>query len=119
MRSVEITPDSALPEKLTPETTIDGTINVGELDHVVYIGRPANANANSQSSLLKIINNGTEAVRVKGKFGRESGSHIQILEGLQPSDTVILSDMSRWDKFDRVQTKRWGCSFNCLDVEFV
>jgi|SRR5581483_4443841 len=106
MRSVEITPDSALPEGLSPDTAVDGTINVGQLDHVLYIGRPANANANAQSSLLKIINNGTEAVRVSVKFGRASGNYIQVLQGLQAADTVILSDMSPWDRFDRVQIKR-------------
>jgi len=104
-RSVEITPDSALPEGLTPDSAIDGTINVGELNHVLYVGRPANASANSQGPLLKIINNGTEAVRVNVKFGRASVSYIQVLEGLQPADTVILSDMSAWDRFDLVQIK--------------
>jgi len=28
---------------------------------------------------------------------------IQVLEGLNPGDTVILSDMSRWDSVDRVR----------------
>ena len=105
MVSMEITPDSALPEGLSPDAEIDGTINVGELNHVLYIGRPVSASANSQGSLLKIINNGTEAVRVNVKFGRASVNNIQVIEGLQPADTVILSDMSPWDRFDRVQIK--------------
>jgi len=28
---------------------------------------------------------------------------IQILDGLREGDTVILSDMSRWDKADRIR----------------
>ena len=28
---------------------------------------------------------------------------IEVLEGLQPGDQVVLSDMSQWDAFDRVR----------------
>lgn len=28
---------------------------------------------------------------------------IEVLEGLQPGDRVVLSDMSTWDQFDRVR----------------
>jgi hypothetical protein len=28
---------------------------------------------------------------------------IQVIEGLKPGDTVILSDMSRWDNTDRIR----------------
>jgi hypothetical protein len=30
---------------------------------------------------------------------------VEIRKGLQVGDTVILSDMSAWDNFDRVQLK--------------
>ena len=28
---------------------------------------------------------------------------IEVLEGLEPGDQVVLSDMSVWDEFDRVR----------------
>jgi HlyD family secretion protein len=37
------------------------------------------------------------------KVGRASVNSIQILEGLNDGDAVILSDMSRWDKTDRIR----------------
>jgi multidrug efflux pump subunit AcrA (membrane-fusion protein) len=37
------------------------------------------------------------------KVGRASVNSIQITEGLQVGDKVILSDMSRWDSADRVK----------------
>ena len=37
------------------------------------------------------------------KLGRASVNTIEVLEGLQPGDQVILSDMSQYDAFDRVQ----------------
>jgi HlyD family secretion protein len=36
-------------------------------------------------------------------LGRSSVDKIEIREGLQPGDQVILSDMSSYDQFDRVK----------------
>jgi len=30
-------------------------------------------------------------------------NEIQVIEGLKEGDTVVLSDMSRWDNVDRVR----------------
>jgi len=30
---------------------------------------------------------------------------IEVLEGLKVGDQIILSDMSNWDKFDRIRLK--------------
>jgi hypothetical protein len=37
------------------------------------------------------------------KVGRASVNSIQVIEGLKVGDTVILSDMSRWDSVDQVR----------------
>ena len=37
------------------------------------------------------------------KVGRASVNSIQVIEGLHEGDTVILSDMSRWDNTDRIR----------------
>jgi hypothetical protein len=37
------------------------------------------------------------------KVGRASVNSIQVLEGLNERDTVILSDMSRYDNTDRIR----------------
>jgi HlyD family secretion protein len=39
------------------------------------------------------------------KLGKSSVSTVQVLEGLQPGERVILSDMSAWDSYDRVRLK--------------
>ena len=58
---------------------------------------------NSEISLFKIVNNGTEAVRVNLKLGRASVSTIEVLEGLKEGEKVILSDMSSVGNADRVR----------------
>ena len=42
-----------------------------------------------------------EALATKVKLGRASVNTIEVIEGLQPGDQVILSDMSTYDQFDR------------------
>jgi multidrug efflux pump subunit AcrA (membrane-fusion protein) len=53
--------------------------------------------------LFKLDSDGKGAVRVPVKVGRASVNSIQIIEGLHEGDTVILSDMSRWDNTDRIR----------------
>jgi HlyD family secretion protein len=70
---------------------------------VLYVGRPALGNENSTLSLFKIDPDGKGATRVPVKVGRASVTDIQVIEGLHEGDTVILSDMSRWDSVDRIR----------------
>ena len=58
---------------------------------------------NSTISLFKLSPTVETAVRVPVKVGRASVNSIQVIEGLHEGDTVILSDMSRWDNTDRIR----------------
>ena len=98
---VKITGD--LPQGARPDLSVDGTIDLERLADVLYVGRPAFGQENSTISLFKLNREGREAVRVPVKVGRASVNSIQVLEGLQEGDTVILSDMSRYDNTDRIR----------------
>jgi multidrug efflux pump subunit AcrA (membrane-fusion protein) len=82
---------------------VDGTIDLEKLDNVLYVGRPAFGQENSTISLFKLDPNGNGATRVPVKVGRASVNSIQVIEGLHEGDTVILSDMSRWDNAERIR----------------
>jgi HlyD family secretion protein len=56
-----------------------------------------------RSACSRIDPDGKGATRVPVKVGRASVNSIQVLEGLKEGDTVILSDMSRWDNVDRIR----------------
>jgi multidrug efflux pump subunit AcrA (membrane-fusion protein) len=100
-RSVDIALD-AVPQRASAGLEIDATIDIEMLESVLYVGRPMHAAANSTVSLFKIVNDGTEAVRVKVKLGRSSVNAIEVLDGLQVGDKVILSDMSSYENADRI-----------------
>ncbi len=102
-RTVDVKLDGPLPPGAVPDLSVDGTIEIEHLDNVLYVGRPAFGQAQSTVSLFKVVNNGKEAVRVQVKLGRTSVNTVEILQGLSVGDEVVLSDMSRWDSFDRIR----------------
>ena len=77
--------------------------SLGRMTDVLRVGRPALGNENSTLSLFRVDPDGKDAIRVPVKVGRASVNEIQVLEGLKEGDTVILSDMSRYDNVDRVR----------------
>jgi len=101
--TVDVKLTGELPKGARPDLSVDGTIDLERLDNVLYVGRPAFGQENSTISLFKLDADNKEAARVPVKVGRESVNSIQIFEGLHEGDTVILSDMSRWDKTDRIR----------------
>jgi multidrug efflux pump subunit AcrA (membrane-fusion protein) len=98
---VKLTGD--LPKGARPDLSVDGTVDLERLDNVLYVGRPAFGQEDSTISLFKLDSDTKGAVRVPVKVGRASVNAIQVIEGLHEGDTVILSDMSRWDNTDRIR----------------
>jgi len=86
-----------------PDLSVDGTVLISHLTDVLYVGRPAFGQADSTVDLFKYVDAGREAVRTQVKLGEASVNEVQILRGLHVGDEVILSDMSRWDAFDRIR----------------
>jgi HlyD family secretion protein len=99
---VDITLEGALPPGARPDLSVDGTVRLQKLDDVIFVGRPAFGQEESTITLFKLSPDG-EAHRTKVVLGRSSVNTIEIREGLQPGDQVILSDMSSYDQFDRVK----------------
>jgi HlyD family secretion protein len=99
---VDVTLEGALPPGARPDLSVDGTVRLEKLDNVIFVGRPAFGQEESTITLFKLDGNG-EAHRTKVVLGRSSVSQIEIREGLNPGDQVILSDMSSYDQFDRVK----------------
>ena len=100
--TVDVSLDGELPRGARPDLSVDGTIEIERLENVLYVGRPAYGQANSLVSMFRILDTG-EAIRTTVQLGRTSVSEIEILGGLEVGDEVILSDMSSWDEFDRIQ----------------
>lgn len=101
--TVDVQLTGALPAGARKDLSVDGTIDMQRLKDVLYVGRPAFGNEKSTITLFRLDPDGKGAVRVPVKVGSVSVNAIQVLEGLHEGDTVILSDMSRYDTTDRIR----------------
>ena len=101
--TVDVKLTGELPKGARPDLSVDGTIDLEHMENVLYVGRPAFGQENSTISLFRLGPDGREASRVPVKVGRASVNSIQVVDGLHEGDTVVLSDMSRWDNTDRIR----------------
>jgi HlyD family secretion protein len=103
--TVDVGLDGQLPPGARPDLSVEGTVEIERLADVLYVERPVHGEANSTVGLFKLTDDGKEATRVQVQLGRSSVNTVEILKGLQVGDKVILSDMSAWDNYDRVELK--------------
>jgi len=101
--TVDVQFDGLLPDGARPDLSVDGTVELENLKNVLYVGRPVHGASQSTISLFRLTPDGSEAVRTNVKLGRSSVNTVEILDGLQVGDRVILSDMSQWDNYDRIR----------------
>ncbi|HEU5335675.1 MAG TPA: HlyD family efflux transporter periplasmic adaptor subunit, partial [Terriglobales bacterium] len=101
--TVDVALDGTLPPGARPDLSVDGTIDLERLANVLYVGRPAFGQEESTVGMFVLQPDGKTAVREQVKLGRSSVNTVEILGGLKEGEQVILSDMSRWDNFDRIR----------------
>jgi HlyD family secretion protein len=103
--AIDVSLLEALPRGAVPDLSVDGTIQLERLEHILYMNRPSLGQDQSTIGLFRLRRDSDTADRVQVKLGRSSVSAIQILSGLREGDQVVLSDMSAWDAVDRVRLK--------------
>ena len=104
--TVEVALEGELPKGARADLSVDGVIELERLDNVLYVGRPAYGQPEQAIGLFRIEPDGKSATRISVKLGRASVSTIEVLQGLQTRDSVIISDMSRFDNVNRVRIER-------------
>jgi HlyD family secretion protein len=100
--TVDIKLAQTLPKGARPDLSVEGTIELERLDNVIYVGKPVMADANAEVMLFKLTSP-KDAVRARVKLGRSSVTTVEVIQGLQPGDQIILSDMSQWQRHDRIK----------------
>lgn len=99
---VDVTLDEPLPVGARPDLSVDGTIELQRLENVLYVESPTFGQENQKITLFKVLPN-RDAVRTPVRLGKRSVQYVEILEGLQVGDQVVLSDMSQYDGFEKVR----------------
>ena len=102
-RTVDVALNGDLPPGAVPDLSVDGTIDLERITSVLFAGRPTYGQEKSTIGMFKLEGGGKTATRVLVTLGRSSVNTVEILGGLNDGDQVILSDMSRWDQYDRIR----------------
>lgn len=99
---VDVELEGKLPAGARPDLSVDGTIEIERLKDVLYVGRPAFGQPDSEVRLFKVDADGI-AARVTVQLGRSSVNLIEVRNGLKVGDRVILSDTSAYDQSDKIR----------------
>ena len=100
---VDVGFDGELPLGVRPDLGVDGIIRIEHLAEVLQVGRPAYSQPETEAYLFKLEPNSNTARRVPVRLGRASTSRIEVRQGLQAGDVVVLSDVSAWTNHDRLR----------------
>jgi hypothetical protein len=103
--TVTVQLDAPPPATARSGQPLDTTIDIETVRDVVYVGRPVFGKPNAEALLFKIEPDGRHAVRVPVRFGRSSVNQIEVLGGLVPGDRVIVSDMTPYLRYERIELR--------------
>lgn len=103
--NVDVRMEGRQPQSARSDLAVDGTIEVENLKDVLYLAGPIIDHPDTQAPLFRVSPDGTGAERVMVQYGRVSSDSVEIADGLEAGDTVIVSDMSAWGKYEHVQLK--------------
>lgn len=101
--TLDITLLDALPQGARPDMAVDAKVEIERLQNVLYVGRMVNSQPEVSTEVFRLTPEGDHAERIAVKIGRTSASNIEIREGLQEGDEIILSEISRWEDVDKIK----------------
>jgi HlyD family secretion protein len=100
--SIDVKFVGAQPREARPDLSAAGTIDVEKIPTATYVKWPLKTRDSEPLSLFRISPDGREVQRVRVMLGKYSDDSVQIDEGLQPGDQVIVSDTSAWKRYERL-----------------
>ena len=100
--SVDVQIDGILPKGARPQLQVEGIIYIAQIFGGLHIGRPTFIRSDADVSLYKLDQLGEYATRVRVRLGRASVNRVEIIEGLEVGDRIILSDSADWQDQQRI-----------------
>jgi HlyD family secretion protein len=103
--SIDLKFTGAQPREGRSDLSASGSIEIEKITRTLFVNWPLRAHADEPISLFRITDDGRNAERVSVTLGRTSTDSVQIAQGLRPGDRIIVSDMTTWKRYDRLQLK--------------
>jgi HlyD family secretion protein len=103
--SVDLKFTGGQPRDARSDLSVTGSVNIEKIPLTTFVRWPLQTHAEEPLSLYKISDDGKKADLVRVHLGRSSDDRVQIADGLKPGDRIIVSDMSAWRRYSRVELK--------------
>lgn len=100
---VSVSLDSPPKADAAVDAGVDAVIQLGVIEDALFVKRPAWTGEEGYSSVFRVDDDRKSAERVKVRFGAGSWERVEVLEGLEEGDEIIVSDMSRFDDSECVR----------------
>ena len=97
---VELSIEGTLPVEARDKLNVEGVITTSHKPDALFVAMPANAVANNQASVFVVDEH--LATKKTVKFGQRSVNYIEVLEGLNKNQTIIISDMEKYTQDSQV-----------------
>ena len=101
--TIDIELEGELPQGARPDLSVTGKILIEQLDDVLHTGRIIYGETGKKVGVFRVEADGTHATRVTATLGRSSVHTIEIVDGLQEGDQIIVSDTKRWEEHSRIR----------------
>ncbi len=96
---VDLILDAQIPEGVRPDMELTATVMLSKLHDTLHVTRPFQVEGN-RASAIYVINDEGIATRTKVTFGDASATKLQIINGLEVGDEILVSDTSMYREHD-------------------
>ena len=103
--AVEVALPASLPAGARPDLRVEGTIELGRLEDVLHVGRPARVSPDSRIGLFRLTGP-DRAERIEVETGAASADRIEVRDGAAAGDIVILSDLGELSSAPVIRLER-------------
>ena len=91
-----------LPSNARPDLTVEGQIQVKRIKNTLYVEQPQDAYGFKKKDIFKVTSDNKSALLTTIEFGTLSGNTIEVINGAQVGEKIIISDMTQWHNSQKV-----------------
>ncbi|MDT8428325.1 MAG: efflux RND transporter periplasmic adaptor subunit [Pseudomonadales bacterium] len=99
---VEIELTGLLPAEVRPDLNIEANIEVDHIEQTRFVRRPVFARPYSVATVYRLNAEGDIADKVSVEYGQASTNYIEIIDGVEVGDRLVVSDPSAFSTHERI-----------------
>lgn len=100
--TIEAKIEQPLPKSARPEINIQGFITSNVITDALYVETPANITSHSKVDMFLVDDAEQIAEATTVSFGRIAGQYIEVLNGVEANQQLVISDMQQWQNYKQI-----------------